>query len=316
MNSVPKGQKVVIGADFNGHVGEGNSRDEEVMGRYGVKERNEEGQRIVDFAKRMDMAVVNTYFKKREEHRVRYKSGGRCTQVDYILCRRVDLKEIEDCKVVAGESVFKQHRMGVCRMTLEIKKRKRVRAEPRIKWWTLKRKTARFSLGRSLIDRRGYIQPDTPQSVAPSNGITMYGATQFQSNMCDQDQCIQSTKFVLQAAATPLLQTDSNYSSDEPPLPGKTTLSVPCGTLPLGQPTPPTSTPNLTSEAMLADMLQRREEQDGHHFLTPEEAPSPPGMLSIGSTLTHSHTMHIFNPASQDSLHEDSVRGLVKLSSV
>ncbi|XP_051784652.1 uncharacterized protein LOC127528083 [Erpetoichthys calabaricus] len=134
MNSVQKGQKMVIGADFSGHVGEGNSGDKEVMGRYDVKERNEEGQRKVDFAKRMDMAVVNTYFKKREEHRVTYNSGGRCTQVDYILCRKVDLKEIEDCKVVAGESVVKQHRMVVCRMTLEIKKRKRVRAEPRIKW--------------------------------------------------------------------------------------------------------------------------------------------------------------------------------------
>ncbi|XP_051784559.1 craniofacial development protein 2-like [Erpetoichthys calabaricus] len=139
MNSVPKGQKVVIGADFNGHVGEVNRGDEEVMGRYGVKERNEEGQRIVDFAKRMDMAVVNTYFKKREEHKVTYKSGSRCTQVDYILCRRVNLKAIEDYKVVAGESVVKQHRMVVCRMTLEIKKRKRVRAEPRIKWWNLKK---------------------------------------------------------------------------------------------------------------------------------------------------------------------------------
>ncbi|MCJ8749168.1 hypothetical protein PDJAM_G00173260 [Pangasius djambal] len=36
---------------------------------------------VVDFAKRMDMAVVNTYFQKREEHRVTYKSGGRSTQV-------------------------------------------------------------------------------------------------------------------------------------------------------------------------------------------------------------------------------------------
>ncbi|XP_052606856.1 sorting nexin-9 isoform X4 [Peromyscus californicus insignis] len=35
----------------------------------------------------------------------------------------------------------------------------------------------------SLIDRRGYIQPDTPQPAAPSNGITMYGATQSQSDM-------------------------------------------------------------------------------------------------------------------------------------
>ncbi|KAK3550470.1 hypothetical protein QTP86_029428 [Hemibagrus guttatus] len=75
MESIPTGERVVIGADFNGHVGEGNRGDEEVMGKFGVKERNLEGQMVVDFAKRMDMAVVNTYFQKREENRVTYKSG-------------------------------------------------------------------------------------------------------------------------------------------------------------------------------------------------------------------------------------------------
>ncbi|KAK3513802.1 hypothetical protein QTP70_028880 [Hemibagrus guttatus] len=75
MESIPTGERVVIGADFNGHVGEGNTGDEKVMGKFGVKERNLEGQMVVDFAKRMDMAVVNTYFQKREEHRVTYKSG-------------------------------------------------------------------------------------------------------------------------------------------------------------------------------------------------------------------------------------------------
>ncbi|XP_051775811.1 craniofacial development protein 2-like [Erpetoichthys calabaricus] len=174
MNSVPKGQKVVIEADFNGHVGEGNSGDEEVMGRYGVKEKNEEGQRIVDFAKRMDMAVVNTYFKKREEHRVTYKSGGRCTQVDYILCRRVDLKEIEDCKVVAGESVVKQHRMVVCRMTLEIKKRKRVRAEPRIKWWKLKKEDCKVEFREEVRQALGGSEelPDSWENTADVVRVT------------------------------------------------------------------------------------------------------------------------------------------------
>ncbi|KAK3545436.1 hypothetical protein QTP70_007637, partial [Hemibagrus guttatus] len=139
MESIPTGERVVIGADFNGHVGEGNTGDEEVMGKFGVKERNFEGQMVVDFAKRMDMAVVNTYFQKREEHRVTYKSGGRRTQVDYILCRRGNLKEISDCKVVVGESVARQHRMVVCRMTLMVCKTKRSEIEKKTKWWKLKK---------------------------------------------------------------------------------------------------------------------------------------------------------------------------------
>ncbi|KAK3556181.1 hypothetical protein QTP70_005581 [Hemibagrus guttatus] len=139
MESIPTGERVVIGADFNGHVGEGNRGDEEVMGKFGVKERNLEGQMVVDFAKRMDMAVVNTYFQKREEHRVTYKSGGRRTQVDYILCRRGNLKEISDCKVVVGESVARQHRMVVCRMTLMVCKKKRSEIEKKTKWWKLKK---------------------------------------------------------------------------------------------------------------------------------------------------------------------------------
>ncbi|KAK3507995.1 hypothetical protein QTP70_010004 [Hemibagrus guttatus] len=141
MESIPTGERVVIGADFNGHVGEGNTGDEEVMGKFGVKERNLEGQMVVDFAKRMDMGVVNTYFQKREEHRVTYKSGGRRTQVDYILCRRGNLKEISDCKVVVGESVARQHRMVVCRMTLMVCKTKRskIEIEKETKWWKMKK---------------------------------------------------------------------------------------------------------------------------------------------------------------------------------
>ncbi|KAI5609712.1 hypothetical protein C0J50_5692 [Silurus asotus] len=139
---------MVMAGDFNGHVGEGNRGDEEVMGRYGLKERNVEGQMVVDFVKRMEMAVVNTYLKKKEDHKVTYKSGGRCTQVDYVLCRRYNLKEIGDCKVLAGDSVARQHRMVVCRMILEVKKKRTsVRTERRIRWWKLKEKncSVRFS---------------------------------------------------------------------------------------------------------------------------------------------------------------------------
>ncbi|XP_054643078.1 pleckstrin homology domain-containing family M member 3 isoform X3 [Dunckerocampus dactyliophorus] len=141
MQSKPRRERAVIGADFNGHVGAGNRGDEEAMGRFGIQERNAEGQMVVDFAKRMEMAIVNTCFQKRQEHRVTYKSGGRSTQLDYILCRCCHLKEISDCKVVVGHSVAKQHRMVVGRMTLVGRKMKRTKTEQRTKWWKLKKES-------------------------------------------------------------------------------------------------------------------------------------------------------------------------------
>lgn len=42
-------KSMVIRADCNGHVGQGNRGNEVVMGRFGVKERNVVGQMVVDF---------------------------------------------------------------------------------------------------------------------------------------------------------------------------------------------------------------------------------------------------------------------------
>ena len=75
IESISKEERIVLGADLNGHVGEGNIGDEEIMGRYGAGTRNKEGLMVVDFGKWMDLAIVNTYFKKKDEHRVTYKSG-------------------------------------------------------------------------------------------------------------------------------------------------------------------------------------------------------------------------------------------------
>ena len=73
------------------------------MERYPAGMRNEEERMVVEFGKRMDLEVVKTYFKKKDEHRVTYKSGRKSTQVDYVMCRRTDLKEMCDCKVVVNE---------------------------------------------------------------------------------------------------------------------------------------------------------------------------------------------------------------------
>ena len=88
----------------------------------------------------MDLAVFNTYFKKKHEHRVAYKSGGKNTLVDYVMWRRRNLKEMYDYKLIVNECVAKQHRMVVCKMALMVKKKSREskKVKPKIRWWKLK----------------------------------------------------------------------------------------------------------------------------------------------------------------------------------
>ena len=41
--------------------------------------------------------------------------------------------------MIARDNVAKQHRLLMCRMTLETRKRRITKAEPRIKWWKMKK---------------------------------------------------------------------------------------------------------------------------------------------------------------------------------
>ena len=54
----------MIGTDFNDLVGEGNRGDEDVMGRFGIQDRNAEGQMVVDLKK--DGNGCNEYFLPEE----------------------------------------------------------------------------------------------------------------------------------------------------------------------------------------------------------------------------------------------------------
>ena len=60
IESISKEERIVFGADLNGHVGKGNIGDDEIMGKYGAGTRNKEGLMVVYFVKRMNSAIVNT----------------------------------------------------------------------------------------------------------------------------------------------------------------------------------------------------------------------------------------------------------------
>ncbi len=153
LSMIPEGEKVIVGADFNGHVGREREVIERVHGGWGVGERNEEGERVIDFALSFDLAICNTFFKKDDSQYVTYKSGGRESQIDFLMCRRRDLKEIKNCKVIYGEHVAAQHKLLVLDWEFKAEKKKRPeRMAPRIKWWRLKEEQSRTQFKEKVLD--------------------------------------------------------------------------------------------------------------------------------------------------------------------
>jgi hypothetical protein len=65
VRSVPRGEKLFIGGDLNGHVGAFNTGFEGVHGGFGYGIRNQEGEDVLSFALAYDMIVPNTLFRKR-----------------------------------------------------------------------------------------------------------------------------------------------------------------------------------------------------------------------------------------------------------
>lgn len=62
--NIPRGERVVIGTDLDRHVRARKIGDEEVMGRNRLQNSNMERKMVVDFEKRINMAMVNTFFQK------------------------------------------------------------------------------------------------------------------------------------------------------------------------------------------------------------------------------------------------------------
>ncbi|KAL6728322.1 hypothetical protein Aduo_010103 [Ancylostoma duodenale] len=134
---------IVVAGDLNGHVGV--TKDGyRCHGGFGYGTRNEDGERILEYADSHNLVIMNTKFRKRSSHLVSFYSGNMKTQIDFVLVRHRDRKLVTDAKVVPYETVATQHRPLIC--TMKIMPPRRMRDErcgpARIKWWRLKEKEA------------------------------------------------------------------------------------------------------------------------------------------------------------------------------
>ena len=91
--------------DFNGHVGKRADGFEGVHGGNGFGERNLEGRRLLEFCDEKELCVANTWFKKRDQTKVTFRSGENETEIDYIIVGKGNGRYLKDVKYLQQYSM-------------------------------------------------------------------------------------------------------------------------------------------------------------------------------------------------------------------
>jgi len=135
VRAVPRSERIFIGGDFNGHIGGDSGGYESAHAGFDFGMRNSGGVAVLDFAIAYDLVVVNSLFKKKDDHLLTLKSGPFKTQIDYFLTRADSRRSCRDCKVIPSECVGSQHRLPVLDVEFNyVKWKRRGVGDLRVKW--------------------------------------------------------------------------------------------------------------------------------------------------------------------------------------
>ena len=131
--------EVLVGGDFNGHVGSDMGGFVEVYGGFGIAQINDGGIRLLDSVVGKGMRLMNTCFQKRKSRLITFRSGETEKMIDYILVNNKYRSSVKDVKVIPGEEiVMNQHCLLLMDMVFKNKVRRKVKFRKKLKLWRLR----------------------------------------------------------------------------------------------------------------------------------------------------------------------------------
>lgn len=139
----------IILGDFNAKIGSGRVLD--IVGEYGLGNRNERGDRLVQFCQEENMMVTNTWFKLPPRRLYTWVSPQDNpknnkivrNQIDFILINKRFRNCVKSAKTYPGADVGSDHNPVVVRMQLKLKIIKRTQNSDKIHIEKLKDKETR-----------------------------------------------------------------------------------------------------------------------------------------------------------------------------
>ncbi|KAL1446754.1 hypothetical protein WDU94_015598, partial [Cyamophila willieti] len=137
-----KNDNVIIMGDMNAQVGTDRTNCESVIGAHGWGDKNKEGKQLIDLCRRNNLSIGNTWFKKRQSHKVtRYSWDGKHeTMIDYFIISKEIQNTLCDTKVIPSVSLGSDHRLLVSTFRFRKLTEKKTNQLRKIKSWKLKEK--------------------------------------------------------------------------------------------------------------------------------------------------------------------------------
>jgi len=114
-----KDVKIVIG-DWNAKVEMDNEGWEHVMGCHGYRERNERGERLLEFASKNDLLITNTRFQQKDSRNWTWMApdGKHTNMIDFVLVDRRWKTAVHVCRAFQGADISSDHSLVMCKLKL------------------------------------------------------------------------------------------------------------------------------------------------------------------------------------------------------
>jgi hypothetical protein len=133
MGSIPKEDIVLLMGDFNAKVGTDNNGLEDIMGKNGIGEKNENGEMMVELCGLHQLKIGGTLFKHKNCHKITWVSPDKKVQnqIDHICISEAWCNNLLDTRNKRGADIETDHYLVVAKIRAELQVMKK-KYKPRV----------------------------------------------------------------------------------------------------------------------------------------------------------------------------------------
>ena len=138
IKQVKSNEILCVMGDMNAKVG--SSAIGSIVGKVGLRERNERGERLIQSCEENKLTICNTWFQHHVRKRYTWKSPGDITrnQIDYIMVNERFKNSIKQAKAMPRADINSDHIPVKIKMNLKLKNLRKVKVKEQLELELLK----------------------------------------------------------------------------------------------------------------------------------------------------------------------------------